>query len=133
MYKMDGYKSLAVARTISYLVAITWISIVCLNFEKNIMLITIFSLSSMLILGLNKMVYWARYIANILFSFTTLFVFFALMPISGRPEIHFFEVLFGKMPNNIILWIAIIIFSIIVLWPLYIFSNNKSKFRDEAW
>ena len=124
---------MALAKTITYLSAVVLILAIGLNFNGNAIQILVVCLCLMVIVGLLRMVQWARYIANAILSISVLIAFVALQPISGRPDIHFMENFSGEMPSNFLLWLAIVAFSIVFIWPIYIFSNNKEKFRGESW
>jgi hypothetical protein len=55
------------------------------------------------------------------------------MPISGRPDLHFLEELFGFMPDILILWLAIVGTSAALLAPIGLMSLHRSHFRRAWW
>lgn len=85
------------------------------------------------IAGLIRGVTWGRVLTSILLFIAVFFVFANLMPISGRPAPHFLEIWFGGMPPTELLWLAIVLLAIVLLWPVYVLSKYSATFRSAPW
>lgn len=99
----------------------------------EIILAPIAGASLIAVAGLVRRVSWARKLTSVLLFLAILFVFANLMPVSGRPGPHFLEFWFGGMPPIEILWIAIVFFAIVLLWPVYVLSKYRTFFRSSRW
>jgi hypothetical protein len=89
--------------------------------------------SAAALFGLARRVDWARNLSTVVLFFLVFVVFGNLMPISGRPNLHFLEELFGFMPDILVLWLAIVAASAALLAPIAIMSLHQSYFRRGWW
>jgi hypothetical protein len=98
-----------------------------------VVLVPITAASILSIVGLMRRVSWARKLTSALLFLAVLIEFANLMPISGRPDQHFLELWLGHMPSTQLLWAAIVLLAVFLLWPIHIFSRHRSIFRAELW
>jgi uncharacterized membrane protein len=87
----------------------------------------------MAIAGLIRRVSWGRTLTSVLLFVAVFFVFVNLMPISERPAPHFLELWFGHMPPIQLLWSAIVVLAIVLLWPVHVLSRYRGTFRSAPW
>ena len=128
---MNNRISMILAKVITFLSALFLISIA--GFGQNVIQIIILILCFMLIIGLFKMVFWARYLSNLILCFSALMASAFLIPLPSESYPFIYEVIFGGMPNTILLWFITMVTSLVFLWPICIFSQNTTKFKGKFW
>lgn len=85
------------------------------------------------LLGLSRRLNWGRILAMILLAYMAMIWFGLWLPISGRPDDHWLELLIGYTPSLSFFWVALMLGDAALLGCAYMLSKHKSVFQRGVW